>query len=283
MTGVQTCALPIFNDALVSQANQLLGASYQLYRNIKTNETIIHTVDYQLPAVLHKDIQTVAPTTYFPSTQVTGQTPHRRYFEAAPAPPAPEKLVTALSSHNSRVWPGLLQWMYKTSEYVPSAIDRNRLAVISFYNQFQNQTDLNGFTTLFSGRARAAAFTVEQFNGGGNDPHHPSGHVNTDVQYAATMVFPTPLVFYSIGGNSEWEPNGVPVAGDRYLRWFDHMLDFNNQNIPQTISISYGDPELALPREYAWALCTLFLQLGGRGVSVLAASGSHGGGSLSSA
>ena len=61
------------------------------------------------------------------------------------------------------------------------------------------------------------------------------------------------------------------------------MLDFNNQNIPQTISISYSEPELALPREYAWALCMLFLQLGGRGVSVLAVSGSHGGGSLSSA
>ena len=61
------------------------------------------------------------------------------------------------------------------------------------------------------------------------------------------------------------------------------MLDFNNQNIPQTISISYGDPELALPGEYAWALCALFLQLGGRGVSDLATSGSHGDGSPSSA
>ena len=122
-----------------------------------------------------------------------------------------------------------------------------------------------------------------KFNGGRNDPHHPSGHVNTDIQYSATMVFPTPLIFYRIGGNSEWEPNGVPVTGDRYLRWFYHMLDFNNQNIPQTISISYSDPELALLWEYAWALCTLFLQLSGRGIRALAASGSHGGGSPSSA
>jgi hypothetical protein len=31
-------------NVLVSQANQLLGASYQLYRNAKTNDTIIRTV-----------------------------------------------------------------------------------------------------------------------------------------------------------------------------------------------------------------------------------------------
>jgi tripeptidyl-peptidase-1 len=33
-------------DMLVSQANKLLGASYQLYRNSKTNDTIVRTVGY---------------------------------------------------------------------------------------------------------------------------------------------------------------------------------------------------------------------------------------------
>ena len=31
-------------EVLVSEANQLLGASYQFYRNSKTNETIVRTV-----------------------------------------------------------------------------------------------------------------------------------------------------------------------------------------------------------------------------------------------
>jgi tripeptidyl-peptidase-1 len=59
------------SDVPMSQANQLLGASYQLYRNAKTNDTIIHTVGYALPAVLHAHIQAIAPTTYFTSTRVT--------------------------------------------------------------------------------------------------------------------------------------------------------------------------------------------------------------------
>src|SRR6266702_1753819 len=48
---------------LVSQANKLLGASYQLYRRAETNDTaILRTVGYALPTVLHAHVQTVAPT-----------------------------------------------------------------------------------------------------------------------------------------------------------------------------------------------------------------------------
>ena len=54
-------------DVPVSQAKQLLGASYQIYRHSKANDRIIRTVRYSLPAVLHSHIRTVAPTTYFPS------------------------------------------------------------------------------------------------------------------------------------------------------------------------------------------------------------------------
>ena len=68
------------SDLRVSQASQLLGASYQLYRNIKTKETIIRTVGYSPPAVLHKHVQTVIPATWFSSIEVTVQTPHRRTF-----------------------------------------------------------------------------------------------------------------------------------------------------------------------------------------------------------
>ena len=54
------------SDLRVTQASELLGASYQLYRNMNTNETIIRTVGYSLPDVLHTHIQTVMLTTRFP-------------------------------------------------------------------------------------------------------------------------------------------------------------------------------------------------------------------------
>jgi tripeptidyl-peptidase-1 len=54
----------------VSQANKLLGASYQLYYHPGTNETILRTVGYALPAALHIHVQTIAPTTAFTSMRL---------------------------------------------------------------------------------------------------------------------------------------------------------------------------------------------------------------------
>jgi hypothetical protein len=101
-------------EVLMSQADQLLGASYQLYRNTKTNDTTtIRTVGYALPAVLHTHIRAVAPTTYFTSTRVTRQTTRRRSMGAAraQAQAASGKLVTALSSRAIEIGPAFLRWL----------------------------------------------------------------------------------------------------------------------------------------------------------------------------
>lgn len=49
--------------------------------------------------------------------------------------------------------------------------------------------------------------------------------------------------------------------------------------LPQTISVSYGEEEQSVPRDYALKVCNMFMQLGARGVSVLFASGDWGPGS----
>ena len=53
----------------VPRANNLLGTSYQLFRHIKTNETIVRMLGYALPTVLDGHVQVVAPTTSFDSLQ----------------------------------------------------------------------------------------------------------------------------------------------------------------------------------------------------------------------
>ncbi|KAH8999341.1 Pro-kumamolisin, activation domain-containing protein, partial [Lactarius akahatsu] len=63
----------------VSWANELLGASYQLYRRTETNDTtILRTIGYALPVALHTHVKTVVPTTYFASTGTLWQTPQKR-------------------------------------------------------------------------------------------------------------------------------------------------------------------------------------------------------------
>ncbi|KAH9011822.1 subtilisin-like protein [Lactarius hengduanensis] len=255
-------------NVLVSQANEMLGASYQLYRHAKVNDTIIRTVSYALPEVLHAHIQAVAPTTYFASTRTLRQTSHRRSVEAEAALEEAEaasgKPVTVLSGRDDEVvTPSELRWL---------------LGVFGFRGDYPSETDLAVFMTHFRSDVRPpslATFTVEQVNGGGYDPDNPGDEANLDVQYASAMAYPTPIIFYSIGGLGKWVTNtGEPYSGDWWLESLDYLLE--KTDIPQTISISYGTDERTVPREYTSALCILFAQLGARGVSVLLPTGDDG-------
>ncbi|KAH9168988.1 Pro-kumamolisin, activation domain-containing protein [Lactarius sanguifluus] len=152
------------SNVLVSQANQMLGASYQLYRHAKVNDTIIRTVSYSLPEVLHAHIQAVAPTTCFASTRTLRQTPRRRSVDAAAA------LAEAEAASGKPVTASELRWLYKTFAYVPTVADRNTLGVFGFQKEYPSETDLNMYMTYFRSDVQIpglATFTVEQVNGGG--------------------------------------------------------------------------------------------------------------------
>ncbi|KAH8981684.1 subtilisin-like protein [Lactarius hatsudake] len=267
------------SSVLVSQANEMLGASYQLYRHAKLNDTIIRTVSYALPDVLHTHVQAVAPTTYFASTRTRRQTPRRGSVEAAAASSEP---VTVLSSRASEVTPSQLRWLYKTFAYVPTAADRNTLGVVGYMKDYPSETDLTMFMTNFRSDVRPpslATFAVELVNGGRYNPDSPGIEANIDVQYASVMAYPTPIIFYSTGGSESWSTDsGEPLSGDADLESLDYLL--KKKVIPQTISISYGTEERNVPPEYARALCILFAQLGTRGVSVLLPTGDDGVGDL---
>ncbi|KAH9054784.1 subtilisin-like protein [Lactarius vividus] len=257
------------SNLLVSQANEMLGASYQLYRHAEVNDTIIRTVSYSLPEVLHAHIQAIAPTTYFASTWTQRQTPHRRSVGAA---------AEATVGRADMVTPSQLRWLYKTFGYIPTADDRNALGVFGFQEQYPSEKDLTTFMTYFRSEVQPpslATFDIELVNGGGYDPHNPGLEATIDIQYVSAMAYPTPIIFYSTGGSERWSEDGSePLHGDADLESLDYLL--KKTVIPQTISISYGAYERDVPREYAKALCTLFAQLGARGVSILLATGDDG-------
>jgi tripeptidyl-peptidase-1 len=251
-------------DVLVSQASQLLGASYQLYRNVKTNDTIIRTVGYALPAVLHTHIQTVVPTTYFDSKRVMRQTPHKRSFGAAQAQAqaASGNVVTGRASRAGTI-PSTLRWMYSTATYVPTATDSNKLGVVGMADEYPTWVDLDMFVTNYDPNAVGATYTVELVNGGRYNPNNPSPAANSAMQYASAMAYPTPVIFYSTGALEQ-----------EFLGLLEYLLE--QQILPYTISISSSIDEYTISQDYAEALCYLFLQLSLRGVSVLVASGMDG-------
>ena len=264
------------NDVLVSQANQLLGASYQMYRHSKTSHKTIRTVSYALPAVLHAHIRTVAPTTYFPSMRGMWQTPRRRTFAAAPArPEAASRKVVRLQKEPG-ITPSVLRWFYQMESYSITGPygDANRLGILGIDDDYPSPLDLYDFMGKYRSEAIDAWFTVEQVNGGKYNPRDPFDGASIAVQYASAIAYPNSVVFYSVGGDTQWGHNNKPIAGDMYLEWLNYILE--EVSPPSAILIGYGEPERDVPEPYAWAVCALFAKPGVRGVTILVASGWNG-------
>ncbi|KAH9161794.1 subtilisin-like protein [Lactarius sanguifluus] len=252
----------------VSTANELLGASYQLYRYAGTNETILRTVGYALPAALHVHVQTVAPTTYFGSPLTPRNRPRGLRGRAA----------AALSTRDvPYITPAFLRSLYNSVTYRPAATEQNRIGVTGFHGEYAGDDDLEAFMRRFRSDASDATFLVVDINDSGYDSDEPGDEANLDMQYTQAMAWPTPHVFYSIGGLAEAfiPDSSTPVNGNEpFLGWLEVMIRM--EDIPQTISTSYGGNEQTFPPDYATSVCELFGQLGARGVSILFASGDSG-------
>ena len=250
----------------LSQANQILGASYRLYRNTKTNETIIRTIGYSLPTVLHTHIQTVTPTTCFPTMQVTLQSPHRRPFgpAPAPAPAASGNLRTRIQPPLPPpiIVPAIVRTMYGTTEYEPAAVNgphRNTLAVVG--DRYPSWGDLTEFMLTYQAQSEDASFILARLN-----PDLPDADPTSSVtvQYTSAMIYPTILFYF-----------GTKKDEVSLTRFLSHVLD-RLAPIP-TLSISYNYfTEPVVPSQLADTLCHQFARLGARGTSVLVGSGDHG-------
>ncbi|KAH8984503.1 subtilisin-like protein [Lactarius akahatsu] len=259
----------------IMQANALLGASYQLYRHVETNETVVRTVGYALPAALHRLVQTVVPTTCFSTPHTQWQSPRKRSGGATAGlkKPVSGEPVTVLSSRDDDddddddTTPSFLRSLYKMTEYTPAAADRNALGIVGILNEYPSPEDLAIFLSDYRTDATAATFTVVQVNGGGYDPTNPADESNLDTQYTVAMTYPTPVIFYSVG-------RGPAGTTDWFVSWLRYIL--REDNIPQTISISYIMDERVIPQEYATYVCSQFGMLGALGVSVLIATGDDG-------
>ena len=107
---------------------------------------------------------------------------------------------------------------------------------------------------------------------------------NLDVQYAYPLSYPTPGFYYSTGGRGELVPDlDQPTPADNqnepYLDFLHYILALPDNELPTTLTTSYGEDEQSVPAPYTNMTCSLFAQLGARGVSVLFSSGDTGPGS----
>ena len=101
---------------------------------------------------------------------------------------------------------------------------------------------------------------------------------NLGVQYAGAISYPTPITYYITAGSPPFIPDAnfdsTSNRNTPYLDWLNFILE--QETIPQTISMLYGDEEQTVPPDYARSVCLLFALLGLRGASVLVESGYFG-------
>ena len=186
------------------------------------------------------------------------------------------KVVRAQQEPGNKV--SFLRWLYKSESYSFNRNPRdfnNLLGILGIDDGYPSQVDLTSFMAKYRLEGIFARFYVEQVNDGKYDMMDPFDVASVTVQYASAMAFPESVVFYSVGGDTVWTEYGSqPIAGDMYFKWLKYLLE--DPSPPPTILIGYGEPERNFPEPYARAICDMFSQLGGKGVSILVASGWNG-------
>ena len=135
----------------IGKIEKMLDARYRVYKHVDTGETIVRTISYSLPSVLHEHVSVIAPTTYFGTMRamkshiiiqedVDDQ-------ESAPLVQSTQAGVPDVCA--SEITPACLSALYNATGYKPTATDKNVLGVTGYLGQFANYVDLQVGVWMF--------------------------------------------------------------------------------------------------------------------------------------
>jgi tripeptidyl-peptidase-1 len=149
----------------VSTAERMLGTTYNVYYSPVSGKTVVRTLRYSLPNVLHDHVDLVTPTTYFGTTQKMKAT---SFLDDLPLSIDVATNLNGTNPCNFNITPSCLQSLYNI-HYTPQAADKNSMGVVGFLDQVAIRTDFQSFLQKFRPDAAAANFTTFQVNNGSDD------------------------------------------------------------------------------------------------------------------
>jgi len=187
------------------------------------------------------------------------------------------------------VTPACLRQLYRTTNYIPTQLDRNYVAIVNYLNETSMEADLKTYLQRYRPDAQQdGKVSITRINGGSDDQtltaaqalKQQNAEGNLDGQTVVGITYPMRVKAYNTGGSPPFIPDEFTPTNtnEPYLEWIDYMLA-NETNLPSVVSTSYGDNEQTVPRDYAVLVCQRFAMLGSRGVTLLFASGDNGVGS----
>ncbi|KAI0101751.1 subtilisin-like protein [Nemania sp. FL0031] len=276
----------------VSKASDLLNAKFGVYNHVGSARHSIRTLSYSVPEEIKSHITMIQPTTRF--GQVRGQNFQVSHvFEQGKLESFTHEAAQIPTQHlnatfcNTTITPECLRALYNVGETQADPKAPGFFAVSGFLEEYAKHNALDLFLQKLAPYAVSQNFTTVTVNGGldkQNDTVDDDVEANLDMQYAASIGFGQNITFYSTGGRGILvpdldQPDPNVVSNEPYLELLTYLLGLPNDKLPHTLSTSYGEDEQSVPKEYVKKVCTMFGQLGARGVSVLFSSGDTGPGS----
>ncbi|KAK4865332.1 hypothetical protein LT330_009443 [Penicillium expansum] len=262
----------------ICRAEQMLKTEFFNFHQQDPQSIAIRTLGYSVPRALHAHIQLIQPTTRF------GNLVPQRSSIFKPKTATSEQLAAGC---DTTVIPDCIQGLYGIDNTTTRPEWRNRLGISGFLEQYARHADFDEFLRLYASGHTDANFSVVSINGGQDDQHSMSDSVeaNLDVQYSIPLADEVLATFYSTGGRGPVvpeinHPDPTESSNEPYLEQLHYLLNLPDEELPAVLSNSYGENEQSLPPSYLNATCSLFAQLGARGVSILFGSGDSGPGSI---
>ena len=75
-----------------------------------------------------------------------------------------------------------------------------------------------------------------------------------DVQYSMSIAYKTPTTYYSTGGRGPLVPDldqpGNVSSNEPYLDFLHYVLALPDDELPTTLTTSYGEDEQSVPDSY---------------------------------
>ncbi|KAK2604112.1 hypothetical protein N8I77_007069 [Diaporthe amygdali] len=275
----------------VGTANTLLDTQFDWYKGDEGVQ-MLRTTRYSVPQDVAAHINFVQPTTRFGTAR--GLASHVDVIDAGAPSEGTSKWVSVADSIkvnaatavdpacNTAITPQCLFQLYNVN-FKGDPAGGNSAGYVSFVGQSARFTDNAMFEQVYAPFAANRNFSVVTMNGGNNDQtsQADAGEANLDQQYVQAVGFDVPVTEFIAGGLGQLVPDGdSPTqegnSNEPFLEWLIALSALNNSQIPNSISVSYGENEQEIPLSYATQVCNMFAQLGARGKSILIASGDSG-------
>ncbi|KAI0256020.1 subtilisin-like protein [Lactifluus subvellereus] len=296
-------------NATVAEIEHLLDAEYYVYTHPSGHEQT-SCESYSVPDYIREHVELIKPTVHFVHhlPDAPSSLRKRDKLGAPDSIHGPKTIGTKVTSLDSLspancdkfTTPDCLRALYNIY-YKPQKPNDNPYGIVEFTPQAYLGSDLDMFFTNFSKSQVGQRPVLVSIDGGVVQTDSQSfginGESDLDLEYAMTLVNPTPVHLLQTGdlvegaGFNNWldavdrsyctfeggdDPQFDGIYPDTRPGGFNQPESCGIIAPPKVVSISYGQDEASLTAAYAERQCKEYGKLGMMGTTVLYSSGDFG-------